>query len=308
MTGILLINMGSPSSQKEMKEFLFNMLSDKAIIPFPTLPRKLLAFMISNIRHRSSWEKYELIGGSPLKASMTAINKDLSAQLGENYLVYTAYSYSKPSIKNAADYFSQKGIRDIKVLTMYPHTSITTTGSIETDIEKVKKSHPELKFSIYGAYALHKKYLEYCLSLIVETAAKNHFTHPTLVFSAHAIPSYLLEKGDTYVEELKEAAAEMAKQMKAPYRLAFQSKIGRVEWVGPDTKDLLRELKQEGSEQIIMVPISFINENLETLYDLDVEIIPYAKELGIKEICRVQLPPTHPYLIDSFKQIITQEQ
>ena len=306
MTGILLINMGSPSSQKEMKEFLFNMLSDKAILPFPTLPRKLLAFMISNIRHRSSWEKYELIGGSPLKSSMSAINDDLSKELGEKHHVYTAYSYSKPSIGNAAEYFSKKGIKDIKVLTMYPHTSITTTGSIETDIEKAKKGFPELNFSMYGPYALHKKYLEYCVNLIIEAAAKNHFTRPTLVFSAHAIPSYLLEKGDSYVEELKQAAAEMAKQMEAPYRLAFQSKIGRVEWVGPDTKALLKELKQEGCEQIIMVPISFINENLETLYDLDVEIIPYAKELGIKEICRVQLPPTHPLLIDTFKQIITQ--
>ncbi len=307
MTGILLINMGSPSSQKEMKEFLLNMLSDKAILPFPTIPRKILAFMISNIRHRSSWEKYELIGGSPLKAAMTAIQGDLTTELDKNYHLYTAYSYSKPSIKNAAKYFSEKGITDIKVLSMYPHTSITTTGSIETDIEKAKKSFPELNFSIYGPYAMHKKYLEYCVSLIVETAAKNHFTHPTLVFSAHAIPSYLLERGDTYVEELKEAAQEMAKQMEAPYRLAFQSKIGRVEWVGPDTKDLLKDLKKEGCDQIIMVPISFINENLETLYDLDVEIIPYAKEIGIKEICRVQLPPSHPILIDTFKQIITQE-
>ncbi len=100
MRGILLVNMGSPSSRKEMRKFLYNMFSDFAIIPLPEFTRKLIAFIISNTRYKKSWLKYKQIGGSPLKESSEILNKVLSKELGEEFLVFPSYSYSSPIIND----------------------------------------------------------------------------------------------------------------------------------------------------------------------------------------------------------------
>lgn len=305
MKGVLLVNMGSPTSKSEMREFLFNMFSDKAILPFPIIPRKTLAFLISNLRYRGSWAKYELIGGSPLKESMKSINTALSQEIGAEYLVYSAYSYSSPTVEDGISYFHKKGITEIDVITMYPQSSISTTDSVKIDLGKVEKKFPDIKVAIANTFSEQKTFIAYWVELIQESIDKSGYKNPTLLFSAHAIPTYQVDNGDTYVDEINASANTIANEMSLPYRVSFQSKIGRVKWVGPDSKDCLKAMKDDGIDEIILVPISFINENLETLYDQDVEIIPYGKnELGIKNISRAHIPSTHPLLIETFKNLL----
>jgi len=307
MTGILLVNIGSPSSQKEMKHFLFKMFCDSAILPFPKLFRIFLAFIISNARYRKSWKKYELIGGSPLKEFMNLINDSLSKELGSEYTVFSAYSYSLPNIKNGLDYFYKIEIKKIKVIPMYPQSSFSTTGSIKKEIEKFGKRYKDIHISVVENFFENKNFIKLWVYLIKETIEKNNFKNPILLFSAHAIPQYQVEKGDTYVNEVNKTALNIATEIGLRYEISFQSKIGKVKWIEPDTKFVLNELKNEGCDEILIVPISFINENLETLFDLDIEIIPYGKNvLNIKNICRVDIPKTHSLLIDTFKNIITE--
>lgn len=305
MTGVLLVNMGSPSSQKEMKQFLFNMFSDVAILPFPAIPRNLLAFIISNIRYRSSWKKYELIGGSPLIESMSSISASLAKELGTDYQVSSAYSYSLPTIQTGIEELSGKDIKVIKVIPMFPQSSFSTTESVKRDFTKVEKKYPDIQISIMKPFSENKNFIAYWASLIQETIAKNKYKNPTLLFSAHAIPTYQVEKGDTYVDEINASANSIATKLGLPYKVSFQSKIGKVKWVEPNTKDCLKGMKDEGCDEIILIPISFVNENLETLFDQDVEIIPFGKtELNIKNICRVNIPGTHPLLIETFKNLL----
>jgi len=305
MTGVILVNMGSPASQKEMKHFLFHMFCDRAILPFSGIPRYLLAFVISNFRYKGSWKKYQLIGNSPLKESMATIEKALSIELGSGYLVISAYSYSLPTIQNAVAEFSKKKITNIRVIPMYPQSSFSTTGSVRTCLAKIEKKYPEISISISGSFSDTKSFRDYWAGLINDTIAKNGYTHPVLVFSAHAIPVYQVEKGDSYVDEINTSAHNIANETGLPYYVSFQSKIGKVKWVGPDTKDCLKEIKNKGLDQIILIPVSFINENLETLYDLDNEIIPYGNNmLGFKNICRVNIPYTHPLLIETFSNLV----
>ena len=305
MTGVLLVNMGSPSSQKEMKHFLFHMFCDRAILPFPKIQRYFLAFMISRIRYKSSWKKYVLIGSSPLKESMNALEKALSVELGPEYTVASAYSYSSPTIRQAVEEFITKNITSIKVIPMYPQSSYSTTGSVRDMLAKIKKKHPAIRISIAEAFSGDKNFIAYWVSLIQDTIREYGYDRPVLLFSAHAIPVYQVEKGDTYVDEIKSSAFCIAKACGIPYEVSYQSKIGKVKWVGPDTKDCLQEMKTEGTDQIILIPLSFINENLETLYDLDTEIIPYGKtSLGFKDICRVHIPSTHPQIIETFRKIV----
>ncbi len=308
MTGVVLVNMGSPLSKKEMRQFLFNMFCDKAIMPFPHLPRTLLAFIISSFRHSGSWKKYQQIGGSKLKESMKLINEQLTAELGEEYVVTSAYSYSKPTIQQGVETLRGRGIKDINVITMYPHSAFSTTESVKTDLAKVQNKFLELKISELGTYGENELFINYWVDNIQKAIDKYGYKLPTLVFSAHAIPQYNVDDGDTYVDEIKASAKLIADKMELPYKVAFQSKIGKVKWVEPDIKDCLKSMKVENYDQIMLVPISFVNENLETAYDQGIEIVPYGKdELGFKDICRVEIPVSHRLLIATFKQLLLEK-
>jgi ferrochelatase len=347
---VLLINMGSPSSQKEMKYFLQKMFRDPAIIPFPAFLRNLIAFIISNVRYKESWEKYELIGGSPLMESMNNINKLLSDELGKEYIVTVAYSYSQPGIKDGIDYLSSKGVKEIKVIPMYPHSSFSTTGSVKRDISEIKNSLRSSHLpviTVAESFYNNKHFIKFWKSAIESAITKYKLItqnselitqnpeHKTiLLFSAHAIPQSHVRNGDKYVEEIKESARLIASTLNLDYKVSFQSKIGKIKWVEPDTKELLKEFSVLSSQfsvpssqisvpssqisalssqlsalssqlSVLIVPISFLNENLETLYDLEHDIIPYAKsELGIQNIFRVEIPSSHPSLIKTFSDII----
>ena len=250
MTGILLINMGSPLSKKEMRQFLFNMFTDKAILPFPKVPRTLLSFMISTFRHPGSWKKYQQIGGSKLKQSMQLIEGQLATELGKNYEVTSAYSYSKPGIQQGIETLRNKGITDINVITMYPHSAFSTTESVKTDLALVQKKYPELKITELGTYGENPLFIDYWLDNIKKAIEKYGYKKPTLVFSAHAIPQYNVDDGDTYVDEIKASARIISEKLGMPHRVAFQSKIGRIKWVDPDTKECLITMKAENIDEI----------------------------------------------------------
>lgn len=305
MRAILLVNMGSPSSEKEMKIFLKNMFLDKAIIAAPYLIRKMLSFFISNLRYKNSWSKYELIGGSPLLSAMEQIRQDLQLSLGSEFEVYTAYSYSNPTIFDAIKEIRNKGITDIFVLSMYPHNCVSTTGSIENDLNKIRNQYPDLVIQAAKEYATHPLFIGFWSKLIAESIEKYGLKEPHLLFSAHAIPEYQINKGDTYTKSIEESAVLIAEKLDLKHSVSYQSKIGRIKWASPDTKQYICELKKQGVDELLIIPISFLNENLETLYDLDNDIIPYAKEvINITNSYRVNIPKSHPLMINAFKDII----
>jgi len=305
MTGILLINMGSPTCRCDMKVFLNNMFNDKAILPMPSVPRKLVAKIISTSRYKGSWEKYKLIGGSPLMKSMNEIKDALAAEIGSDYLINNAYSYSTPSVAQAVQLQYNQGIRNIIAIPVYPQFSISTTGSVITDLENANKQFKDLKIKIAGSFYNEPNYIEYWTQQIQKTIAEKQLSKPHLLFSGHAIPEYLIQKGDTYVQEISESAKLISESLGLTHDISFQSKIGRVKWVGPDTKDKLKDLSEKKVSEILIIPISFINENLETLYDLDIEIVPYGRnELGIKNLHRSNIPLNIKTLVETFKTAI----
>jgi ferrochelatase len=157
-----------------------------------------------------------------------------------------------------------------------------------------------------GTYGEKESFINYWVDNIRKTIDKHKYKTPTLLFSAHAIPQYNVDAGDMYVDEINASAKLISDKLGMGYRVAFQSKIGKVKWVDPDTKDCLKSMKTENIDEIMLVPVSFVNENLETAYDQGVEIVPYGKnELGIQHICRVEIPASHPLLIATLKQLLT---
>lgn len=302
---ILLANMGAPLSEKEMKVFLKRMFNDKAIIYAPKPVRWFVSEIISNIRYKSSWKKYQQIGGTPLQRSMDAMAIDLQLLLGNDYLVKSVYSYSPPFIENTISELCTDGLKDFTVISMYPQASFSTTGSLETSIHKVKNLLPGLKIHFYEDYYDNQQFVNFWVEQINKSISKNKLENPYLLFSSHAIPQSFIKRGDKYAEKMEISARLVANALHLPYSLGYQSKIGPTPWTKPYTVDVLKEISIDKNYDVVVVPLSFINENLETRYDLDTELIPFGKnDLNISNICRVEIPVSDRILVEMFNNFI----
>lgn len=302
MKGILLINMGGPLSLEEMKLFLRNMFSDKLIIPLPYGLRQFVATMISNKRHPSSWQKYQQIGGTPIIDHTNKTAKALEEATGVP--VRIGYSYTRPYIKETLAQMKVEGITDIKVITMYPQDSSTTTCSAIGDVAKAVKKLGGITYKYVGEYANHPIFLDYWKTIIQQHLTQFELNDPLLVFTAHSIPLYAVNKGDTYPETIKTMATNLGKLLNMRYDVGFQSRVGPVKWVGPDTDELVEELIAKGERNVIIIPISFSTECLETIYDLETNLADnYIDDKRVDHISRVKIPPAHPLFIDTLKQL-----
>lgn len=308
MKGVMLVNMGGPESPEELKTFLSRMFRDPFILPFRKPFRNLLAFVISRTRYRKSWKKYELIGGTPLVKSTRKTAGSLQALLGEGYSVKIAFSYSSPDIQNAFNAFKNDGIQDITVVPMYPQASFTTTSSVLADVKKVTDKDPFFKVSVTGEFYSHPGFIAFWISNIEKHMVKHKIQDPTLVFSAHSIPEFNIEKGDTYAASVLACASLIATKMGLHYEAGFQSGMRGGKWIGPDIMEHLKTLREEGVDNLVMIPVSFVHENLETMYDLDIEIVPHAvKTLGFSNVSRVSLPESDPNLVAMLADLIKEK-
>ncbi|MBS2210503.1 ferrochelatase [Carboxylicivirga mesophila] len=305
MKGILLVNMGGPQSLSEMRLFLKNMFSDKYILPLPFGIRQFVANMIAKKRHPSSWEKYQLIGGTPIIKHTEATGKALAEQA--NLPVYTAYSYTPPFIADVLDKMVADGVDEIDVLTMYPQASDTTTTSVFTDVKKAAKKLNGVSIREICDYSVHPTFLEYWKTLIEEHIEREGLDNPLLLFTAHAIPMYGVKRGDKYPDTVKHMAKRLAGLMNRRYEVAFQSRVGPVKWVGPDTDDHLEELVVAGEDNVVLIPLSFTTECLETVYDLNIKLVDiYKTDERVKHISRVEIPVAHPLFIETLKRVVNE--
>ncbi len=305
MKGILVVNMGGVRSETEAKSFLSNLFNDPCILPFNKIFRSSLAFLISRMRYKKSWRKYQLIGGTPIVDFTETIVQLLQNEVDKNIKVRYAFSYSHPFIHEVLSQFEKEKITDVLVLPMYPHYSFTTVRSIENDIEKYKKKHHSFCFEINKSFYKNGKFIDFWANLISEHISANGYSSPLLLFSAHSIPKNITAAGDTYVNQIYETAGMISEKTELKTEVAFQSGLNEKRWVGPTTKNKIEELNSMGVEEIILIPISFVTENLETLYDLDKDIIPFAKnKLKTNKISRINIPERNPLFIQMILEII----
>lgn len=302
MTGVLIVNMGGAESPAEMKKFLSRMFMDPCILPFRKPGRFLLSFIISNSRYKKSWKKYQLIGGTPIIKDTKQLCCRLVNELGENYSVKFGFSYSDPSVIESMEKFLSEGINKILIIPQYPQYSISTTGSVENDIKKFTSKNPEAEVVLVKEFHNHPDYVEFWKDLIVSHAETEKYDDPLLIFSAHSIPVFLTEKGDTYPQAIEESAKLIAEASGMNYIVSYQSGMSRGEWLKPDTKDVI---KTRTEKEVIFIPISFTGENLETLYDLNHDIIPFAKHaLSSERISKPVIPAASDNYIKLMKSIV----
>ncbi|MFH0866534.1 MAG: ferrochelatase, partial [Bacteroidota bacterium] len=205
--------------------------------------------------------------------------------------------------------FHNSGIKNVIVIPLYPQASYSTTTSVESDARKVVTGFPDMKLNFIHEFYHREGFVKFWAKTIHDHIIKNNYRTPYLVFSAHSIPVSLVKNGDTYQKAIEECSKKIAKKSGYDYEVAYQSGMSRGKWIGPDVKERLKALARAGMDEIVLVPISFINENMETLYDMDMDIIPFGKNaLGIKKISRANIPDADPLFIQLLADIIRNEE
>lgn len=288
-TAVVLFNLGGPDSIDAIEPFLYNLFCDPDIFNLP-FGQKLFAKLISSRRAPKVAEEYKLIGGkSPINDWTEKQRAMLEVKLRKDFPtvdVYTAMRYWKPLTAEIAAEVESKNYDRIILLPLYPHYSITTTGSSFNEWNRHYKGEA-FKLVYIKDYYLNEKYIAAINQRIDETL----FRFPEevrneiqIVFSAHGTPVSLVKKGDPYSNHIKQTveAVMNARNNSHKYHLCFQSKVGPMKWLEPATNTMIEELAAQDNKQLLIVPISFVSDHVETLFELDIEYRHVADKVGIE--------------------------
>jgi ferrochelatase len=326
MTGVLLLNLGGPDSLDAVRPFLYNLFSDRDIIKLgPDFLQKPLASFIATARAKKTRGMYRLIGGkSPLgeitkaqaAALEDALNSNNRATKDEPYRVYVGMRYWHPFIEESVARMHRDGIINIVALTLYPHYSIATTGSAIIKLEKAAMEiygtdhnqcretcenssytiHcPQFTLRCITSWYNHPLYIEAIVECIKSGLALFK-EQPEVLFSAHSLPQKFIDDGDPYLKEIQGTIAAITKKIDMRWHLSFQSKSGPVKWLEPSTEKTIEELAQRGVKDLLVVPISFVSDHIETLYEIDMLYRDMAAGLGINLKRTESLNTSHTFI------------
>ncbi|MCG3205344.1 MAG: Ferrochelatase [Elusimicrobia bacterium] len=312
---ILFLNLGGPATQNDVRPFLFRLFEDPEIIRIPFTPlRKGVAWVLSLARDKESQAMYQKIGGgSPIRRlteNQAMRTENLLKKKGFDTIVQTAFTCSDPLVEDVVKDLSDQGVENFLSFPLYPQYSLTTTkGALNRTRAAVKRFSPQAKLIEICSWHLHPLFLQSHSELIrqsIATMPDPKEEHIHLVFSAHSIPEKLVtESGDPYQQQMEETVRGVleALKWKGPWTLSWQSKLGPLKWIGPSTKETLIQLGAKGVKQILVVPIAFVTDHIETLYELDQELSQVASESGIQTYKRVPGLNSHPTFIEALADL-----
>ena len=329
MTGVILLNLGGPDSIDAVRPFLYNLFSDREIIRLgPSFLQKPIAALIIATKLRKTLAAYNLIGGkSPLLDITSAQAKALEEKLNffdtgtrghggtENapnhrvsappretkFRVYVGMRYWHPFTEESLEKMHKDGITRIVALSLYPHYSVATTGSSITHFKKAAAKYP-FEYSCVTSWFNNPLYID-ALASQIEEGLKGFDTKPAVLFSAHSLPQKLVTSGDPYLNEIRGTIDALTKRLDLQWFLSYQSKTGPVKWLEPTTEHMLHELAGKGIKNLLVVPISFVSDHIETLYEVDILYKSMASDLGIT-LKRTESLNTSPKFIETLTDIV----
>lgn len=253
---------------------------------------------------------YSLIGGkSPILDITEAQAKELEEALNSGsgirdsaFKVYVGMRYWYPSIEEAVNRAISEGSERLLALSLYPHYSIATTGSAMREFERVIRDRENrIEFSSIRSWFDNPFYIDAMVDVIKKGFIKSG--QIPVLFSAHSLPERFIIEGDPYLDEIKGTIGEISKRIEMEYYLSFQSKSGPVKWLEPSTEEMLHRLAKKNIKNLLVVPISFVSDHIETLYEIDILYKGIADKLGINLI-RTESLNTHPMLIKALEDMV----
>lgn len=318
--GVLLVQLGGPASRAELRPFLYELFVDPEILGISFVPlRKLVAWIIATTRAPKSAETYERIGWSPIRRWSEMQARLLEAELarrsagsGSAPVVRVGMTCSFPFVEDALEELRKEGATRLLVLPLYPQYSVTTTrGSfnrvtsalVKMGWSPARTNAPDAWYEEPGFVAAHVARIRAAAATLPDPDP----SRTVVLYSAHSLPVKTIEEQkDPYPRHIEATVRviDAALGVRTRSRLGYQSKVGPVEWLGPSTSEVLAELAKAGETQVLVVPIAFVSDHVETLYEIRLLFGGEAARLGIPHYAAAEGLNDHPEFIRGLADIV----
>ncbi len=310
---VILFNLGGPDSQEAVRPFLFNLFNDKWIIAAPPPIRFGIASLISTTRAKSARANYAKMadhahanGGSPIvpetKAQADALERAVAGRIGDAEVkCFLGMRYWTPYAADAASAAKAWGATEAILLPLYPQFSSTTTRSAMEAWAKAT----DLPTRTLCCYPAGAQFAQAHVDAILAAWDKGgRPARPRVLFSAHGLPQATIDKGDSYKWQVEQTVAAVRPLLPADWdhRICYQSRVGPLKWIGPSTEE---EIDRAAADKagVIVSPIAFVSEHIETLVELDQEYAERAHEKGIPFYLRAPALGAAPAFIEALAQL-----
>lgn len=319
---IVLFNLGGPENLAAVEPFLVNLFSDREIIELPggALLQPVVARVIAKMRGPGVRANYTLIGGGSPQLRITreqgaALEGALNAASdgSPRFRVFISMRYSEPTAEHTLGEIAAAGIRRIVTLTLFPHWSKATTGSSRNAFDRAlaQPRCQQMNFEVthIDSYQADPGYLDAMTATVQDAFQRipaDRRDSTVILFSAHGLPQKFIDEGDPYVDHIEATRYGILDRLKVPNRqlLAYQSRTGPVKWLGPGTEEAIEELGKEGVKDLLVVPLSFVSDHIETMYEVDILFAETAREAGITGYFRPDSLNTHPLFISALERLV----
>ena len=314
-TGVLLLQMGGPASQAAVRPFLRRMLSDPAILSVPAVVRIPLATMIAVFRAPRSRRQYAAIGGgSPIGAITEAQARALEAALARAshpMPVRVGMRYTEPSIDAGLSALAAEGVDRVVVLPLYPQWSETTTGSSFQEVRRaLTRMTAPPRATFVDDWPDDPGYVAAVARTVREALAEvpaDLLPRTRVLFSAHWLPVRYVAAGDPYPERVARTVGAVTAALGSDAsrtRTCFQSRLGPVKWLEPSTGQAIAQAAADGVAALVVVPIAFVSDHLETLFEIDREYRETARHAGIPVFVRARSLNDAPDFADALAGLV----
>ncbi|CAM9415749.1 unnamed protein product [Lampetra planeri] len=317
-TGILLLNMGGPETTGDVHDFLKRLFLDKDLIPLPAQSK--LAPWIAKRRTPKIQEQYSRIGGgSPIKLWTSRQGEGMVRLLDHMcpgsapHKFYIGFRYVRPLTEDTIEEMERDGIQRAVAFTQYPQFSCSTTGSSLNAIYRhyeQRGTPPRMAWSVIDRWPTHPGLVK-CFSDHIKKELQEFPADVrgdvVILFSAHSLPMSVVNRGDPYPQEVAATVQRVMEQLNFshPYRLVWQSKVGPMPWLGPQTDATIKGLAERGNRHMLLVPIAFTTDHIETLHELDIEYAQVlAGECGVENIRRAESLNANPVFIEAMADLV----
>ncbi|KAM7369364.1 hypothetical protein PAMP_013636 [Pampus punctatissimus] len=317
-TGILMLNMGGPEKLEDVHDFLLRLFMDTDLMKLP-VQNKLGPF-IAKRRTPKIQEQYSKIGGgSPIKhwtsmqgEGMVKLLDEMSPETAPHKF-YIGFRYVNPLTEEAIEEMEKDGVERAVAFTQYPQYSCSTTGSSLNAIYRYytnRGDRPKMRWSVIDRWPTHPLLVECFAEHISNELLKfpeEKRDDVVILFSAHSLPMTVVNRGDPYPQEVGATVQRVMERLGHcnPYRLVWQSRVGPMPWLGPQTDDVIKGLCERGKKNILMVPIAFTSDHIETLHELDIEYAQVlGEECGVENIRRAESLNGNPLFMKALADLV----
>lgn len=316
-TGIVMLNLGGPANLAQVEPFLLELFADREIIQLPL--QDWLGPFIARRRAPKVRALYEAIGGgSPILTWTETQGRAMVERLDRlspgtaPHGFYVAFRYIEPKSDDALRAMQADGVEHAVAFTQYPQFSCATTGSSLNELWRAANRvglRDAFEWSIIDRWPVHPGFVASMAETVRQGLAEfapADRDKTILLFSAHSLPLGIIDRGDPYPQEVGATVDRVLEALAAPnpYMLSYQSEVGPVRWLGPSTERVIRQLGERGHKHVLVVPIAFTSDHIETLSELDREYGHLAKDVGITQYKRAPALNALPRFLDTLGDVV----